>query len=36
MVELKEGTEWWVVALVHDKADMDTLKNWLPEIEYKQ
>lgn len=36
MVELKEGYEWWVVALIHDKSDIETIKKWLPRIEYKR
>ena len=35
MVELNEGYEWWVVALIHDISDIKTLKEWLPQIEYK-
>lgn len=35
MVELNEGYEWYVLALVHDAEDVKTLKEWLPRIEYK-
>lgn len=35
MVELNEGYEWWVVALIHNLSDIKTLKEWLPQIEYK-
>lgn len=36
MLELKEGREWWVIALVHNKDDIRTLKEWLPEIVYNR
>lgn len=35
MLELNKGYEWWVIALVHNKEDIKTLKEWLPKIEYK-
>lgn len=36
MLELDGGCEWWVLALVHNQEDIKTLKDWLPEIEYKK
>lgn len=35
MLELNGGHEWWVLALVHEPNDIKTLKEWLPEIEYR-
>lgn len=31
--EEKNGCEWWVVAVITDRADALTLKGWLPEWE---
>lgn len=30
--EDKKG-EWWVVALIYNKKDIETLANWLPDFE---
>lgn len=29
--ELNEGNVCYIIALIHNKEDMDTLKEWLPE-----
>lgn len=27
----EDGAEWWVIAIIHNAQDVETLSNWLPD-----
>lgn len=32
----KEGAEWWVLAIIYDAQDVETLANWLTDFDSKR
>ena len=36
MAVKKDASEWWVLALIQNKQDIELLREWLPDVELKK